>query len=59
MHLQEGEENDAYKDEHEKELQQSLDRYGVKIIKVVGVFGVTLGLIILAVFWYWILSKLF
>lgn len=43
----------------ENELQKSLDRYSVSMIKIVGIVGVIMGLIILGVFWYWLLSKLF
>lgn len=43
----------------ENELQKSLDRYSVRMIKVVGVVGAIMGLVILIVFWYWALSKLF
>ena len=47
------------KDTHEDELQKSLDRYSVKLIKVIGIIGAAMGLIILGVFWYWLLKKLF
>lgn len=43
----------------ENELQKSLDKYSVSMIKVVGIVGAIMGLIILGVFWYWVLSKLF
>lgn len=43
----------------ENELQKSLDRYSVSMIKIVGIVGVIMGLIILGVFWYWVLIKLF
>jgi hypothetical protein len=46
-------------DDHHTHLQQSLDRYGVMLIKVVGVVGVIIGLVILIAFWYWLLRKLF
>ncbi|MFN6176792.1 MAG: hypothetical protein ACK46G_04565 [Flavobacteriales bacterium] len=45
-------------DAHDVELQRSLDRYGMKLIKVVGVVGVALGLVILIAFWYWVMGKL-
>jgi hypothetical protein len=47
------------KKEHKDEIQQSLDRFSVRLIKVVGVVGVVMGLIILGVFWFWLLKKLF
>jgi flagellar biogenesis protein FliO len=34
------------------ELEKSLDRFGVGLIKVIGI-------VILVVFWYWLLKKLF
>jgi hypothetical protein len=46
-------------DAHEQELQRSLDRYSVKLIKVIGVVGAALGLVILIAFWYWVMQKLF
>lgn len=46
-------------DAHEFEMQRSLDRYSVKLIKVIGVVGVALGLVILIAFWYWVMGKLF
>jgi hypothetical protein len=47
------------KDTHEDSLQKSLDRYSAKLIKVIGIIGAAMGLIILGVFWYWLLKKLF
>lgn len=46
-------------DEHEKKMQESLDRFSVTWIKIVGIVGILMGLIIIGVFWYWLLSKLF
>jgi Tfp pilus assembly protein PilP len=46
-------------DPHEQKLQRSLDRYGLYMIKVVGVVGTALGLVIIIAFWYWVLGKLF
>lgn len=43
----------------ENELQKSRDRYSVSMIKIVGIVGAIMGLVILGVFWYWVLSKLF
>ena len=47
------------KDTYEDALQKSLDRYSAKLIKVIGIIGAAMGLIILGVFWYWLLKKLF
>lgn len=44
---------------HEQRMQHDLDRYGLKLIKVIGVVGAVMGLMILVAFWYWLLAKLF
>ncbi|MFN5184031.1 MAG: hypothetical protein ACK5D5_13505 [Bacteroidota bacterium] len=44
---------------HHHELQKSLDRFSISLIKVVGVVSVIMGLIIIGVFWYWVISKMF
>ena len=41
------------------ELEKSLDRFGVGLIKVIGIAGAVIGIVILVVFWYWLLKKLF
>jgi hypothetical protein len=40
-------------------LQKDLDRFGMKIIKTVGVVGVILGLLILIAFWVWVIRWLY
>ena len=48
------------KNHNEKdELDKSLDRFSVRLIKVIGIAGAVIGIIILVVFWYWLLKKLF
>lgn len=47
------------KEAQDNELDKDLDRYSVKLIKVVGVAGVVIGLAILVAFWYWVFMKLF
>lgn len=47
------------KKEHDMKLEKSLDRYSIKLIKVIGIAGVIIGLIILGAFWYWALKMLF
>ena len=49
----------AAPDPHEKGLQQDRDRYGVRLIKVVGVVGTALCLAIIIAFWYWVISVLY
>lgn len=49
----------AAPDAHEKSLQQDRDRYGVRLIKVVGVVGAALGLAIIIAFWYWVMRMLY
>ncbi|MEY4604907.1 MAG: hypothetical protein RIT43_2199 [Bacteroidota bacterium] len=44
---------------HDAELQKDLDRFGMKIIKTVGVVGVILGLLILIAFWVWVIRWLY
>jgi len=46
---------DNYNDEHEEKLQKSLDVFGFKLIKVIGVFGAIIGIIILIAFWFWVI----
>lgn len=44
---------------NEQKIQKEIEVFGVKLIKVVGVFGVILGMIIISAFWYWVITKLF
>jgi hypothetical protein len=46
-------------DQHEKRLQRDLDRFSVKLIKVIGVIGAIVGFAILIAFWYWVIKMLF
>lgn len=36
--------------------EKKLNDFSILLIKIVGFFGVILGMIILAVFWFWILG---
>jgi hypothetical protein len=45
--------------QHKSDINQDLDRYSIKFIKVVGVVGVILGLIILIAFWVWVIRWLY
>lgn len=44
-----------YKDEHEEKLQKSLDVFGFRLIKVIGVLGAIIGIIIIIAFWFWVI----
>lgn len=46
---------DRYKDEHEEKLQKSLDVFGFRLIKVIGVLGAIIGIIIIIAFWFWVI----
>jgi hypothetical protein len=45
--------------EHDAELQRDLDRFGMKLIKSVGVVGIILGLLILIAFWVWVIRWIY
>lgn len=51
--------DDPGSDPHERRLQHNLDRYGMKLIKVIGVVGAALGMVILIAFWYWVINALY
>lgn len=44
---------------HDRKINQDLDFFSVKLIKIVGVIGIFLGLIILSSFWFWVIKMLF
>lgn len=46
-------------DLHEQRIQRDLDRFGVKLIKLVGVVRAALGLAILIAFCYWVIKELY
>lgn len=39
---------------HDQQQDHELDRFGMKLIKGIGIFGVILGGVILLAFWYWV-----
>ncbi|MFM7311428.1 MAG: hypothetical protein ACKOZY_12525 [Flavobacteriales bacterium] len=47
------------KEAQDVELDKDLDRYSIKLIKVIGIVGAILGVAILVAFWYWVFTKLF
>jgi hypothetical protein len=46
-------------EQHDQSQDHEIDRFGVKLIKGIGVFGVILGAIILVAFWYWLFRLLY
>jgi hypothetical protein len=50
---------DDKKYEHDDALNKELDSFSIKLIKVVGVFGVIIGLAILIAFWVWVIKWLY
>jgi hypothetical protein len=40
-------------------LNRSLDRYAIQLIKVVGIFGIAIGIAVLIAFWYWVIKMLY
>lgn len=47
------------KEIHDLELDKSLNKFSVSLIKIVGVIGVIIGLAIIIAFWYWVIKMLF
>ncbi len=45
--------------DHNDALNRDLDRFSMKLIKVVGVFGLIIGIVILVAFWYWVIKMLY
>jgi hypothetical protein len=44
---------------HDRKINHDLDSFGVKLIKVIGIGGAAIGLVILGAFWYWVIKMLF
>jgi hypothetical protein len=44
---------------HNARLNRDLDLFSIKLIKVVGIVGVILGLLILIAFWVWVIRWLY
>jgi hypothetical protein len=45
--------------QHKSKINQDLDRFSLKLIKVVGLVGIILGLLILIAFWVWVIRWLY
>jgi hypothetical protein len=47
------------KENHDLEIDKSLDKFSFSLIKVVGIIGVIIGFAIIIAFWYWVIKMLF
>jgi len=47
------------KESHDQKLDQELDLFGVKLIKVIGIAGAIIGIVILVAFWIWVLKWMY
>lgn len=46
-------------EENNLKLNVELDSFGVKLIKVIGIVGVIISIVVLAVFYFWVFKKMF
>jgi hypothetical protein len=46
-------------EENNSKINIELDNYGVKLIKSIGVVGLIIGIIALALFYFWVFKKVF
>jgi hypothetical protein len=46
-------------EENNLKLNVELDNFGVRLIKVIGIVGVIIGIVVLAVFYFWVFKKMF
>jgi hypothetical protein len=47
------------KESHDQKVDQELDLFGVKLIKVIGVIGAIIGVAIIVAFWIWIFKWMY
>ena len=47
------------KKEHDVNLEKALDKFSLRLIKVVGAVATIMGLVIIGAFWYWVIKLLF
>jgi hypothetical protein len=47
------------REENNLKLNTELDNYGIKLIKVIGVFGLIAGIVILLALFIWAITELF
>ena len=46
-------------EENNLKLNIELDKYGVKLIKAIGIVGLIIGIVALALFYFWVFKKMF
>jgi len=46
-------------EENNLKLNIELDKYGVKLIKIIGVVGLIIGFVVLIIFYFWVFKKMF
>lgn len=46
-------------EENNSKINIELDNYGVKLIKSIGVVGLIIGIVALALFYFWVFKKVF
>jgi hypothetical protein len=46
-------------EENNSKINVELDNYGVKLIKVIGIVGLIIGIVALALFYFWVFKKMF
>lgn len=46
-------------EENNSKINIELDNYGVKLIKSIGVAGLIIGIVALALFYFWVFKKVF
>jgi hypothetical protein len=46
-------------EENNSKINIELDNYGVKLIKSIGIVGLIIGIVALALFYFWVFKKMF
>ena len=57
--LKQREKRNHQQESHDQKLDQQLDLFGVKLIKVIGVIGAIIGVVIIVAFWIWIFKWMY
>lgn len=57
--LKQREKRNVQQESHDQKLDQELDLFGVKLIKVIGVIGAIIGVVIIVAFWIWIFKWMY
>lgn len=53
------EKRNVQQESHDQKLDEELDLFGVKLIKVIGVIGAIIGVVIIVAFWIWIFKWMY